>query len=429
MRFLFVFPSIFIASSLLFAETHTLTLAQAIALARTQNSDVLIARLDARKASEAVRIQQDAFYPKVFAGSGLAYTSGFPMSIEGSAPSVVQARAVASVYDRAQKFKVAESKENARGAVMNIEARQEEAVMRTIELFLDAAHARQSMSAAVQQAESAVRLEELMRARVEEGRELVIENKRAALDSAKARQLAGRFELNARVLEATLAEVLGYPAGDEARPVNEPIASPDLPDTEGAAIDMAYRANPDLRRLDSDLLAKQIAIRSAKSARWPKLSLVAQYGLFAKFNNYEQFFKGFQRHNGQLGVSIEVPLWAGPAASALANTAQAETERLRIEANRLRTRIALDVRRDYANTRDAELARDVARLDLDVARDSIDVIRARMDEGRASLRDVEMARQLEAQKWLAYYDAVHLLDRARYALLERTGLLASRLVP
>jgi len=52
-----------------------------------------------------------------------------------------------------------------------------------------------------------------------------------------------------------------------------------------------------------------------------------------------------------------------------------------------------------------------------------------MDEWRASLRDVELARQLEAQKWLAYYDAVHLLDRARYALLERTGLLAARLTP
>src|ERR1044072_964708 len=144
MRFLLVLTSVFIYSSSLFAETHTLTLAQAIAIARTQNPDVLLALLDARKAWEAVLIQQDAFYPKVFAGSGLAYTSGFPISIEGSAPSVVQAKAIASIYDRSQKFKVAESKENARGAAMNIEVRQDDAVMRAIELFLDAAHARQS---------------------------------------------------------------------------------------------------------------------------------------------------------------------------------------------------------------------------------------------------------------------------------------------
>jgi hypothetical protein len=69
------------------------------------------------------------------------------------------------------------------------------------------------------------------------------------------------------------------------------------------------------------------------------------------------------------------------------------------------------------------LARDVARLDLDVAREGLEVTRARLDEGRASLRDVELGRQLEAQKWLAYYDAVHTLDKARYALAARAGLL------
>jgi outer membrane protein len=418
MRILIVFSIL----PTLFAETHTLTLAQAMQRAREQNPDVLLARLDQRKAADAVRIQQDPFHPKVFAGSGLAYTSGFPMSIEGSAPSVVQARAVASVYDRSQRFKIAEAKENVRGAGISVEARAEEVVVRTVELYLDAAHAARSAVAARDQADSSARLEGFTKTRVEEGREIPLEARKAALDTARAKQMMARYEANARVLEATLAEVLGYPAGDEVRPSTETTVAPELP-TEAAAIEAAYRASADLRRMDSDMAAKQLSIRSAQSARWPKLNLVAQYGLFAKFNNYEQFFKGFQRHNGQLGVSLEVPVWMGPAAKAVADQAQADTERLRIEANRLRTRLALDIRRDYSSISEAELARDVARLDLDVAREALEVTRARVDEGRAALRDVEMARQLEAQKWLAYYDAVHTLDRARYGLAARAGLL------
>jgi len=416
-------------SPLLFAETHTLTLEQAIARARSQNPDVLLARLDARKAAEAIRIQQDAFHPKVFAGSGLAYTSGFPMSIEGSAPSIVQARAVASVYDRAQKFKIAETRENARGALINVVGRADDAVMRTVELYLDAAHAAQSATSAREQAESAARLEDFTRTRVEEGREIPLEGRRAALETARARQSMARFESNAHILGGTLADVLGYPAGDEVKTSSDPIAAPEMPESEAAAVELAYNANSDLRRLDSDLTAKQLAIKSARASMLPKLSLVAQYGLFAKFNNYEQFFNKFQRHNGQLGVSFEMPLWLGPASKAQANQAQADIQRLNIEASRLRTRIALDVRRDYASTQEAELARDVARLDLDVARESLEVTRARFEEGKASLRDVELARQLEAQKWLAYYDALHTLDRARYALAERTGLLSGRPTP
>ena len=36
--------------------------------------------------------------------------------------------------------------------------------------------------------------------------------------------------------------------------------------------------------------------------RLPRADLVSQYGLFARFNNYDEFFRKFQRNNGQIGV-------------------------------------------------------------------------------------------------------------------------------
>src|SRR5687768_13381551 len=98
--------------ALLHAEVRTMTLAEAIDTALRQNADIVIARLEEQKAAEQVRIARDPFTPRVIAGSGLAKTWGFPMSIEGSAPSVVQARVIQSLYNKPRSYEVAAAREN-----------------------------------------------------------------------------------------------------------------------------------------------------------------------------------------------------------------------------------------------------------------------------------------------------------------------------
>src|SRR6478609_7905866 len=94
-----------------YAEVRTMTLRQAVDTAVRQNPEVVMARLEEQKAQEAVRIARDPFSPKVVVGSGLAYTSGFPMSVEGSAPSVFQARAIQSLYNKPRSYEVAAARE------------------------------------------------------------------------------------------------------------------------------------------------------------------------------------------------------------------------------------------------------------------------------------------------------------------------------
>ena len=83
-----------------FAEVRTLTLQQALELAQKQSPDVMIARLDEQKAQAAVRVAHDPFTPKVYAGSGGAYTWGYPSAINGQPPSIVDAQTIMSVYNR-----------------------------------------------------------------------------------------------------------------------------------------------------------------------------------------------------------------------------------------------------------------------------------------------------------------------------------------
>src|SRR6185312_10279933 len=130
------------------AEVHSLTLSQAVDLALRQNPDVVIARLDEQKSQLAVRVAKDPFTPKVYAGSGAAKIWGYPNSIEGSAPSIVQMRTDMAVYNRPRSLELASVRESARGAALQTHSKMEEVAYRAAAVFLDAAQAARSVESA-----------------------------------------------------------------------------------------------------------------------------------------------------------------------------------------------------------------------------------------------------------------------------------------
>lgn len=423
-----VLPVCVFAAGIAAGEVRHLTLREAVKTAMEQSPEVTLARLEEQKALQEVRVARDPFTPKVYVGSGLAYTSGFPMSIEGSGPSAFQAKAVGSIYNLPQRYRAAQARENARGAALDVLARRDEAVLRTVLLYLDAQHAARALEAARGQSASLEKVRASVDLRVREGRELPIESRRVSLDLARARQRVQIIEEDLDFAGRSLAAVLGFGADDVVRPADAPEEAPlDLPGTEEAAIAQALEGNPEVRRLESSIVAKGFEVRSYRTMRYPTVDLVAQYGLFTRFNNYEDFFRRFERHNGQVGVSFQLPLWTGPAAKAQAAQAEAEIARLRLQLNQSRNRISLDTRRAFQNVERAATARDVARQDLELQREQVSIRLAQFDEGRASLRQVEEARFAENEKWLALLDAQFALARARFELLRHTGGLTAAL--
>ena len=403
------------------AEVHHLTLRQAVEMALKQNPDVMLARLDEHKAAEGVRVARDPFTPRITVGSGLAYSNGFPMAIEGAAPSVVQGYAKQYIFNRQQSYIVAQAKEEAHGAAIGTEDRREEVAYRTTALFLDAERAARVSDMARKQADSLDKVMKSVKAQVDEGRVLPIEGKRAALNLARARQTVANLEADQEIAETSLATVLGLSAEDRARPIPEDRKPPAMPLSEDDMIRSAIRYSKELRRLESRIAAKGLEIRADRAARLPRIDLVAQYGLFAKYNHYEDYFRAFQRHNGQLGVSFQLPVLPGPGISALTEQRNAEVAQLRLQMASARNNIMITARRTYTEIARTEAAREVARLDLEVAREQVNINLALMQEGRMSLSQVEEARAAEDTKWMALYDAAYMLEKARWNLAHQTG--------
>jgi outer membrane protein len=409
------------------AETKTFTLKQALERALEQNPDVLLARLDQQKARDQILIAKDPFYPKVYGGGGYAWTNGYPVSIDGNPPSVFQARTDMSLFDRSQNYKVAEAKEGLRGSAFDVTRQQEDAAYRVASLYLDAEQAAHSFDAAQQQIDSLAKVKALMDERVAAGRELPITSKKADLNLKKAKHTADVLHQDLIIAETTLAQVLGLAPDDRVRAAQEERAAIALPVSEDASIEEALEHSPVLRRLESNMQMKTLEIKGYHAARLPKVNLVAQDDVFAKYNYTAQLNYKFRYNNPELGASVTIPLLIGKTARAYSMQAEADVAKLRIEVSRTRSRITADLRRAYEEVKSSDSARELAHDDLLLTREELDVDLAQAEEGRLPLATIESLRAVENDKFLAYYVSRQTAERARLNVLRLTGTLVAAL--
>jgi len=404
------------------AEVHSLTLRQALETAARQNPDVALARLDRQHAEYGVQVAQDPFRPKVFAGSGLAYTYGYPNSIEGNAPSLFQIRTDMALFNRSKSYNLASAREIAHGAELGTQAKSEEVAYQAADLFLRASQLEHESQTLNNQLPSLQKVVQTMAASVSEGAELPLELKRARVNLAMSEQRLGSNKLDGDYYEMLLAVALGYSANDRVKTVDSDVSAIAAPLSETEAADTAMRNNKELRQMQSNILAKAMDVRSFKAARLPQVDLVAQYAFFAKYN-YEQYFQKFQHNNYQIGASIAIPLLIGSASNGLAQEAYTDMQKLRIQMDQTRNRILTDTRRSYQMWRNAQSMRDLARMQLDFAREELTVLLAQNGEGRVPISRVEQARLEEGNKWMVFYEADMQELRAKLAILRQTGNL------
>jgi outer membrane protein len=407
------------------AETHSLTLQQALDLAARQYPDVTLARLDEQRAEQGIRVAQDPFRPKVYGGSGLAYTYGYPNSIEGNAPSLFEVRTDMAIYNRPKSYQVAVSKELARGSQFGAQAKADEVAYRAADLFLTTSQIQHEYETVSTQLPSLQKVVDATIAANNEGNALPLDVKRAQVNLAMSQERLDAAKLDGDYYAMMLAIVLGFPATDRVTPVDSDLSIGVMPPNENTATDIALRNNKELKQMQSNVFAKELDLRSYKATRLPQVNLVAQYALFARYN-YVNYFQKFQRNNFQIGASVTIPLLIGSASQGIALQDFTDLQKLRIQMDQVRNRILADTRRSYEQWKKAENIRNLARLQLDLARQELTVLLAQSSEGRVPLRDLEQARLEEGNRWIALYEAEAQVTRAKLAILRQTGgLLAA----
>ena len=273
-------------------------------------------------------------------GSGAAYTNGFPLSIDGAAPAVFEARANQYLYNRPQRYAIKQAKESARGAGFASGEKADEIAFRVASLYIDLDRAARLADSAKKQVESLEKVLQTVVARVEEGRELAVTGQEANVNLLRARQRLMTLESDRDYAGHNLAATLGYSAGDVVQPAGEDRAAPKIPETEAAALQTALNASKELKRLDFELhgegsrnQGRQSAAPASRRSGGPIRAAAANS--ITTRSTYNKF----KRDNEEIGASIQVPIFTGTGVHALVGQAESDQQHLRAEMQAARNRI------------------------------------------------------------------------------------------
>jgi outer membrane protein len=378
---------------------------------------------------------RNMYLPQVVVGSGLGKSFGYPMSIEGAAPAAFNVNYQSYLYNPAQKEIVRSAKQQWLASASSTRDQRDQILLEaaTVYIQLDTLTARIRLLR--QQQVEASKLEAVVAERVGAGVDSALELTKAKLSSARVLMQLVDGEGAADVLRERLAQLTGLPA-DSIETVPESI--PEVPDISDERNLMAAAAatNPAVKAAERQAAAKELLAKGQHKAFYPAIDLVGSYGLFTKYNNYEDFFRKFQRNNATLGVAIRFP-FLNFSQRAQAEAADAEAVQAKRKAENTRNQVSTETLKLGRAARQLAAAEQVAHLEYQVAQKQAEAIQARIEAaapGTAqspppSPRDLQVARIQAGDRYLAYLDTGLELQKTRLELLRVTGRLLEWALP
>jgi outer membrane protein len=403
------------------AAPVAVTLKRAIELALQNSREIQVAKIQASLADHAAQITKAQFMPNLYAGSGAGYTNGIPETPGGRAPSVFNVTYTEQVFNEPLRGQAKELQEQAKAQKIALEDAKNSVITRTAMAYLELAKVRHSLELLGKEQESAEKIVQVTQERQGEGFELPVEVTKAQLIKAQVVQRILHLEGREDELEVFLRYQLGLPETQaiEVTPEELPGEAEQAGDTLVAA---AMINNAGLRLAESDVRAKEFRLKGERRGYFPTLELVSIYSVLAKFNNYSQFFNHFQRNNYNAGIDMRVPIFSAQTRAAV-GLAQVNLDAAKASLTNKRSELSAEVRKKTRRVREADAAKEVARLELQLAQQNVAVQQAQFEEGKLGLRDMEKARLDENEKWMAYLDANFQKQQAQLDLLKTAGQL------
>lgn len=408
-------------------EAQALSFQHAIELALQRSGTMAIAAADQIRARQSYLEARNTYIPMVNVGSALAASHGFPLSLEGSAPAIVRVTTQSTLYNPAHRdfIKAAKSEWNASG--IQSEDKKSLVILDTSQTYIELDKTTASLSIMKQQEEAALRAQQLVADRVREGVDSEVELTKAKLTTARVRMRLAESQGNFDFLRTRLGQLTGL-APDTIQTSTESIpALPEVNQDEDLS-QKAIAKSTAVKLADEQATAKQLRARGERKGNYPFVDLAGQYALLSRYNNYDEFFLKFQRHNASFGVVINFP-FLNTSQSAKAKAADAEATIAKKEAEGVRAQVSADTLKLQRSIRQLAATYEVARLEHQLAQSDVEAVQARVDAGQASLKDRESARLAEQQKYMTMLDVGFELDKGRMQLLRSTGDLEQWALP
>jgi len=393
----------------------------AIELAVKNSAVSGVARADLQRARAGVSQAKDFYVPQLVFGSGLGASYGFPLSLEGAAPSIFNVNLQGGLWNMAQKeyIKAAQSEVDLTRA-QNAD-RRNDVVMETALDYMQLDLLESSLSVQQQQQGAAAKYQDITNQRVQAGLDSQVELTRAKLAVAQTRLDIARTRAAADQLRLRLSQLTGLPL-KSIRTSTESIPKlPDISQNDDLPAEAA-QTSPQVKIAEDAAQSKEHKASAEKKQLYPAIDLVGQYAVLARYNNYDQFFNKFQRNNVTAGVSIRIPFFSTAQRKA-ADVARFDAIKAQEEALNVKQQVSADTLKLQRSVEELAAARDVAELQHELSQADIEAAQAKIQSGQATLKDEVNARIAEHERYTAFLSSSFDLDKAEVQLLRQIGNL------
>jgi len=379
----------------------------------------------ARKAYEEVRAN---YIPQITIGSGLGYSYGFPLTLEGSAPSVVNFNSVQSFYNPGLRQFLKAAKIDWNATSLDVQDKRDSVILDTALTYLQLDQLNNKLKALREAQSAADKAQFVTQQRLQEGIDSKLEFTKSQLAAARVRLRIAEAQGQADVLHEHLSKLLGLPADSIAI---DPASLPDLPpisqddDLTARAVENSLAVKLAEQKMAA---AETRAKGEHKALKLPTIDLASQYAYLAKFNNYDLYYRNYTANNFSGGMNVRFPIF-NSIQKAKAEEADADALMAKKQVDLTKGQVSEDALKLQRSLRQLAAARDVARLSWEVAEGELEAVKGRMESGNANTRDQQDARLDAEDKHAAYFDAEMELSRAELQLLRLTGQLENWAIP
>ena len=414
-----------LASSLLYlapsAPAEPLTLTRAVDLALVHSPEAGQASADEQRALASYREMRDQFIPQLLIGSGLGETWGYPLTLGGTAPSIINMTAQSALFNPALRDGLRSGRSEVKATQEQEKDRRNQIIQDTTLDYLELIKWQQMSDHLRQQHDDALRLEQAVRQRVEQGIDSQQQLMRARLVTARANLHITQAQGSIDVLRDRLSQLTGLPASSiEAVADSVPAMSQKDPPADAAA--KAVESNPAVESAQQHATAELFRARAEHRALWPSVDFASQYAVLAKYNNWVTYFPQgtFQRNNASIGVVIRFPFF-NASQHAHAEAVDAEALRAKKEVESTKHQVSQQVLKLQHSVEELQAAQAVSQLEYEIAKSDVDAVEIRMSSGTATIHDDADARTDMYEKYNSLQDANFELLKAQVGLLRTTG--------
>jgi len=400
-----------------------LPLKRAVELSLAHSTTMETSHIDEQRAFAAYREVRNQYLPQLAVGSGLGKSYGYPLSLEGSAPSIVNTTAQSALFNPALRDFVRAAKTEWQGTTVQTKDQRNQVIQDTVLSYAELSKWEMLMTHLSRDYEDALKTEQTVNQRILAGVDNPLLRNQARLNAARVYLHISQAQGAIDVLRNRLSQMTGLPAAAiETVPESIP-ALPEVTQEDNLAAKSA-QDNPLIQLADIRASALALRARGEHRAMWPTVDFAAQYALLATFNNYQRYFQpnSFQQNNATVGVEIRFPFF-NPSQRAHAQAADASALHARKDVEATKNQVSEQTLKLQRSVAQLAAAQQVVDLEYQIAKSNLDATQTRVDSGGATLHDLDDARSQVNERYDALQDTNFELQRARISLLRATGEL------